>query len=144
MKDSYEQRVQNQFGSFCTRVLKNAAKDILKEYTRQRDREKSLDNLSPDEQAQTASYDKYFQDEYVFEVLGKKVIVVGDLLAASLAQLPDKKRDIILLSYFLGMTDREISEQLNVVRQVISRRRGSILKELREYLEKEGFEWPEI
>jgi len=144
MKDSYEQRVQNQFGSFCTKVLKNVANDILKEYTRQRDREKSLDNLSPDEQAQTASYDKYFQDEYVFEVLGKKVIVVGDLLAASLAQLPDKKRDIILLSYFLGMTDREISEQLNVVRQVISRRRGSILKELREYLEKEGFEWPEI
>lgn len=144
MKDSYEQRVQNQFGSFCTKVLKNATNDILKEYTRQRDREKSLDNLSPDEQAQTASYDKYFQDEYVFEVLGKKVIVVGDLLAASLAQLPDKKRDIILLSYFLGMTDREISEQLNVVRQVISRRRGSILKELREYLEKEGFEWPEI
>ncbi len=144
MKDSYEQRVQNQFGSFCTRVLKNAAYDILNEYTRQRDREKSLDNLSPDEQAQTASYDKYFQDEYIFEVLGRKVIVVGDLLAASLAQLPDKKRDIILLSYFLGMTDREISEQLNVVRQVISRRRGSILKELREYLEKEGFEWPEI
>ena len=144
MKDSYEQRVQNQFGSFCTRVLKNAAYDILNEYTRQRDREKSLDNLSPDEQAQTASYDKYFQDEYIFEVLGRKVIVVGDLLAASLAQLPDKKRDIILLSYFLGMTDREISEQLNVVRQVISRRRGSILKELREYLEKEVFEWPEI
>lgn len=144
MKDSYEQRVQNQFGSFCTRVLKNAAYDILNEYTRQRDREKSLDNLSPDEQAQTASYDKYFQDEYIFEVLGRKVIVVGDLLAASLAQLPDKKRDIILLSYFLGMTDREISEQLNVVRQVISRRRGSILKELRENLEKEGFEWPEI
>ena len=144
MKDSYEQRVQNQFGSFCTRVLKNAAYDILNEYTRQRDREKSLDNLSPDEQAQTASYDKYFQDEYIFEVLGRKVIVVGDLLAASLAQLPDKKRDIILLSYFLGMTDRGISEQLNVVRQVISRRRGSILKELREYLEKEGFEWPEI
>ena len=143
MKDSYEQRVQNQFGSFCTRVLKNAANDILKEYTRQRDREKSLDNLSPDEQAQTASYDKYFQDEYVFEVLGQKVFVVGDLLAEALSQLPDKKRDIILLSYFLGMTDREISEQLNVVRQVISRRRGSILKELREYLEKEGFEWPE-
>ncbi len=29
MKDSYEQRVQNQFGGFCTRVLKN-------EYARQR------------------------------------------------------------------------------------------------------------
>ena len=49
----------------------------------------------------------------------------------------------LLLSYFLGMTDREISEQLNVVRQAISKRRSGILKELREYLEKEGFEWPE-
>lgn len=73
MKNSYEQRVQNQFGGFCTRVLKNEANRILNEYARQRDREKSLDELSPDELAQAASYDKYFQDEYVFEVLGQKV-----------------------------------------------------------------------
>ena len=143
MKNSYEQRVQNQFGGFCTRVLKNEANRILNEYARQRDREKSLDELSPDELAQAASYDKYFQDEYVFEVLGQKVFVVGDLLAEALSQVPEDQRDVILLSYFLGMTDREISEQLNVVRQAISKRRSGILKELREYLEKEGFEWPE-
>ena len=121
MKNSYEQRVQNQFGGFCTRVLKNEANRILNEYARERDREKSLDELSPDELAQAASYDKYFQDEYVFEVLGQKVFVVGDLLAEALSQLPEDKRDVILLSYFLGMTDREISEQLNVVRQAISK-----------------------
>ncbi|HID1127868.1 TPA: RNA polymerase sigma factor [Clostridioides difficile] len=144
MKNSYEQRVQNQFGGFCTRVLKNEAKRILNEYTRQRDREKSLDDLSPDELAQASSYDKYFQDEYVFEVLGRKVFVVGNLLADAITQLAEDKQDIILLSYFLGMTDREISEQLNVVRQAVSKRRANILKELREYLEKEGFEWPEI
>lgn len=51
MKNSYEQRVQNQFGGFCTRVLKNEANRILNEYARQRDREKSLDELSPDELA---------------------------------------------------------------------------------------------
>lgn len=144
MKDSYEQRVQNQFGGFCTRVLKNEANRILNEYARQRDREKSLDDLTPDELAGAATYDNYFQDEFVFEVLGRKIIVVGDLLAEALAQLPENKRDIILLSYFLGMTDREISERLSVVRQTISKRRGGILKELREYLEKEGLEWPEM
>ena len=74
MKNSYEQRVQNQFGGFCTRVLKNEANRILNEYARQRDRE--------------------------------KVFVVGDLLAEALSQLPEDKRDVILLSYFLGMTDR--------------------------------------
>ena len=71
MKNSYEQRVQNQFGGFCTRVLKNEANRILNEYARQRDREKSLDELSPDELAQAESYDKYLQEEYVFEVLGQ-------------------------------------------------------------------------
>ena len=130
MKDSYEQRVQNQFGGFCNRVLKNEVNRIMNEYARQRDREKSLDALTPDELTQSASYDKYFQDEYVFEVLGRKIIVVGDLLAEALAQLPESKRDVILLSYFLGMTDIEISQRLNAVRSTISKRRNSILKEL--------------
>ena len=133
MKDSYEQRVQNQFGGFCTRVLKNEVYRILNEYARQRKHEKPMDELSPDELEQFASHDKYFQDEYIFEVLGRKVIVLGDLLANAISQLPEDKRDVILLSYFLGMTDREISERLNVVRQSVSKRRGGILKELREY-----------
>ena len=51
------------------------------------------------------------------------------------------KRDVILLSYFLEMTDREISEKLNIVHQAVSKRRLVTLKELREYLMKEGFEW---
>jgi hypothetical protein len=36
MKDSYEQRVHNQFGGFCTKVLKNEVCRILNEYARQR------------------------------------------------------------------------------------------------------------
>lgn len=144
MKDSIEQRVQNQFGGFCTRVLKNEVNRILNEYARQREREKPLDELSTDELEQVAAYDKYFQDEYIFEVLGRKVIVLGDLLADAISQLPEGKRDVILLSYFLGMTDHEISQRLNAARSTISKRRGGILKELREYLEKEGTEWPEL
>ena len=144
MKDSYEQRVQNQFGGFCTRVLKNEANRIHNEYARQRELEKSLDAVTPEELEQIAVMDQYFQDDHVFEVLGKQVVVTGDLLADAIAKLSDRKRDIILLSYFLGMTDREISEYLNVVRQAVSSHRARILKELREILEKEGFEWPEV
>ena len=33
MKDSYEQRIQNQFGAFCVKVLKNEAGYIQREYT---------------------------------------------------------------------------------------------------------------
>lgn len=143
MKDSLELRIQNQFGAFCTRVLKNEARYIQREYTHHRDQEKSLDDLPAAELEQTAMWDKHFMDEHVFEVQGLPVVVTGNLLADAIAQLPEGKRDVILLSYFLGMSDREISERLNVVRQTISKRRLTTLKELREYLMKEGFEWPD-
>ena len=140
MKDSIEPRIQNQFGGFCIRVLKNEARYIQREYARRREQEKSLDDLTASELEQTAVTDKYFMDEHVFEVQGLPVVVTGDLLANALAQLSESKRDVILLSYFLGMSDREISERLNVVRQTISKRRLITLKELHEYLMKEGFE----
>ena len=137
MKDSYEQRIQNQFGAFCVKVLKNEAGYIQREYTRLRDQEKSLGELE-----QTAVWDKHFMDEHVFDVQGLPVVVTGDLLADALAQLPEGKRDVILLSYFLGMTDREISDKLNIVHQTVSKRRLTTLKELREYLMKDRYEWP--
>ena len=143
MKDSYEQRIQNQFGAFCVKVLKNEARHIQREYARLRDQEKSLGELTASELEQTAVWDKHFMDEYVFDVQGLPVVVNGNILADALAQLPEGKRDVILLSYFLGMTDREISEKLNIVHQTVSKRRRATLKELREYLVKEGFEWPD-
>ena len=143
MKDSYEQRIQNQFGGFCVKVLKNEARYIQREYARRREQEKSLDDLTAHELEQTASKDHYFNDEHIFEVMGIPVVVTGNLLADAIAQLPEEKRDVILLSYFLGMSDREISERMNVVRQTISKRRLVTLNELRKYLIKEGFEWPD-
>lgn len=125
MKDSHEQRIQNQFGAFCVRVLKNEARHIQRDYASLLDQEKPL-------------------DEHVFEVLGLPVVVTGNVLADALAQLPEGKRDVILLSYFLGMTDREISEKLHIVHQTVSKRRLVTLKELYEYLVKEGFEWPDM
>ena len=141
MKDSYEQRIQNQFSAFCTKVLKTEARFIQREAVRRRKREKPIGDLNTSESEQISVTDKYFMGEHIFEVLGLPIVVTGDLLAEALSQLPDGKRDVILLSYFLGMTDREISERMNVVRQTVAKRRHITLKELREYLMKEGFEW---
>ena len=144
MSDSNEQRIQNQFGGFCVRVLKNEANNIHREHARLREREKSLGDLNTPELEQTATVDRYFMDEHVFEVLGLPVVVAGDLLAEAIAYLPEDKRNVILLSYFLGLSDRKISEQVGISRQAVTRRRNNALKELREYLAKEGLEWPDI
>ena len=79
-----------------------------------------------------------------FDVQGKEIVVKGDMLAATLEKLPADKRDIILLSYFMEMTDREIARELDTVHQNVSKRRARILKLMRDYLEKEGFEWPQM
>ena len=140
MSDANERRIQNQFGGFCVRVLKNEANNIHREHARLRDREKSLDDLNAAELEQTATTDQYFMDEHVFEVLGLSVVVAGDLLGGAIAQLPKDKRDVILLAYFVGLNDREISERINISRQAVTRRRNKTLKELREYLARDGME----
>ncbi len=91
-----------------------------------------------------AAYDSYFDGEHSFDVQGKEIVVKGDMLAAALEKLPADKRDIILLSYFMEMTDREIARELDTVHQNVSKRRARILKLMRDYLEKEGFEWPQM
>lgn len=51
-------------------------------------------------------------------------------------KLPADKRDIILLSYFVEMTDDEIGKELDTVRQNVTKRRDHILKLMRYYLER--------
>ena len=54
---------------------------------------------------------------------GFDVLVKNELLAEVLNALPERKRDIVLLSYFLDMSDAEIGELLNVVRTTVFRHR---------------------
>ena len=95
-------------------------------------------SLSADQLCEISSNDEYFRNEHIFEVYGMQVAVSGDSLAKILAELPEKKRNIILLYYFLGMRDWEIADRMHVVRQAVSKSRGKILQELRRRIEAEG------
>ena len=74
-------------------------------------------------------------------VLDKEIVVVGNELAAAISKLPQYKRDVLLLSCFAGMTDKEIGKELGAIQQTISKRRLSSLLQLRKILDEEGFEW---
>lgn len=56
---------------------------------------------------------------------------------ATLDQLSEKRRNTILLFYFLDMSDVEISELMNVNRKTSYIRRMSALKQMKEILGKE-------
>lgn len=68
------------------------------------------------------------------------VAVKDFLLGAALEKLDANQRDIVLLAYFLDMTDREIAEYLKLVRRTVTYRRGAILKQLKKILEEYPFE----
>ena len=47
-------------------------------------------------------------------MLDYRIAIKDDRPAEALADLPGEKRDILLLSYFPDMNDREIAEALNM------------------------------
>ena len=118
-------------------MLKNEARHIQREYARQRKREMSIEDLTSVELEQTSHEDHYFNGEHSFEVDGLPVVVVGDTLATAISQLSPINQEVILKFYFLGMTDREISKQIGVYRQSITKRRNGALKLLRKLLAEE-------
>ena len=65
-------------------------------------------------------------------------VLVGDAYGAGLVELAKllrEKRDVILLSYFMDMSDREIGELLDMARRTVQHRRTDTLAELRKRME---------
>ena len=93
---------------------------------------------------QLSANDRYFNNQHIFNVLDKEIVVVGNFLADAIRQLPQEKRDIILLSYFADMSDNEIGKLFNTYQQAINRRRLKSLKLLKDYFAKEGIKWDDM
>ena len=138
--NSHEQDKRHAFDSFCKKVLKHEARDYYDELKRQRDKEVSFSNLSVKEMDQLYTEDKYFVTEQIFSVLGLDVIITDGVIAGALESLPERKRDIILLSYFLELSDREIGDKLNMLRNTVQYQRASTLRQLKIFMEGDIYE----
>ena len=136
----FEQDRQHAFDSYCKKVLKNDARNSYREMRRIWDREVVFSGLTDQEFRRLSTTDKYFIEDQVFDVLGWDVIVSNAYIADALRCLPKKKRDIILLSYFLELTDREIGEGLKMKRSTVQNQRKNTLLELRRIMEEETIE----
>jgi RNA polymerase sigma factor (sigma-70 family) len=135
LSSSQRETIRHQFDSFCKKVLREEYRDCVREAQRRLQYEVSFSELSPQELDQLYVVDEYPSDSHHFSVLGYDVPVKDDLISAALDALPEQKRDIILLSYFLDMTDQEIGEKLNMVRRTVQYQRTSSLNQLKKLLE---------
>ena len=126
---------QKLFDSYCKRILKNEAIDCFREIQKHRQREIFFSELSEKEWKQLYMEDEYDLNTCNFRVLGYDVEVKDALIAEALNLLSDKKREVVLLAYFLDMSDTEIAKLLNLRQSTIHYHRTSSLKSLKEFLE---------
>lgn len=130
-----EEDTQRVFDCYCKRILKNEAINIQKHNQYMNSRQVSFSELTPEQLAQICTCDEYSSDYSRFKVLEYDIAVKDELLAEALQELPERKRDIILLSYFLDYNDVEIAELLNLVRRTVNDQRNKALKDLKNRME---------
>ena len=129
--------VRHQFDAFCKQAMRWESNDYEQHRAWRAKHEISMSDLPQAAQMKWAVYEEYPSDSAHFKVHGFDISIKNQQLAAALTMLPDDKREIVLLAYFLDMSDPEIAELLHIVRQTVQYRRVKSLKELRKRMEAE-------
>ena len=125
---------QHRFDAYCKVVLRNEAKNYLREQARQRNREKSLEALTQAELDKLATVDYYPSDSYVFSSHGYDLRIENELVAEAFATLPQMEQSILILHCTLDLADGEIGNLVGMSRSAVQRHRTRALQELRETL----------
>lgn len=116
---SFQTTIENQFDYICKRAMDDERKDYMKALSRQSKRETLFSDMGDYLISQFATVDSYSSDFHIFTLNDSTVGVESDLLSEALRNLTDKKREIILLYYFMDMNDTEIADLLKLNRSTV-------------------------
>ena len=132
MKPSdFQKTIQCQFDCKLKRVVKGIVRNYRKELKRRRNKEISYCELPEIVVEKLAIWDEYESDYTAFDVCGIEVRVLDDDLAEAIKYLSEKDREILLMYFFLGMSDTEIGDRLKINRSTSFRSRKNSLEELK-------------
>lgn len=132
---SFEERIRHQFDRICCLALKGEAANYHKHMAYRQKHEVMLSELSEEELSRIFTIDQYDLDNACFRVLDCDVEVKDALIADALNELSEKKRNIILMAYFMDMSDADIARELHLVRSTIYEHRKNSLRLLRKIME---------
>lgn len=129
-----EDIVQRKFIKYCVEVLGGEALNYLVELDRIWKREINFSELREDILNQFCTYDEIVEINY-FQIMDIEVPVKDEAISNALYCLPEKKRKIILMTYFLDMTEKEIAKCMNLVQSTVHYHKADSLRLLRKILE---------
>ena len=121
MKPSdFQKTVQCRFESCLKKVVRSVVKDYYKELNRRKNK--------------MAVWDDYETDYTIFSVCGIDIRVLDDELAEALKKLPERKRNTLLMYYFLEMTESEIANLQKITQSGVFRNRHHALETMKKIL----------
>ncbi|EGP7089878.1 sigma-70 family RNA polymerase sigma factor [Listeria monocytogenes] len=136
MKPStFQTTIENQFDYICKRAMEDERKDYYKYLSRLSKHEVSFSDVGDYIVSQFSIMDNHMTDFQICTLNGVTVGIEHDLLSEALRDLPDKKREILLLYYFMNMSDSEIAERLELNRSTVYRHRTSGLALIKKIME---------
>ena len=119
------------FEAYCKKAIDRAVNRGRKQKSRQAREEVSLYALPEDVLARSCDeLDAITEGRHtptIFREGGLEIAVYNEELAAALQSLPPQRRNIVLLAYFIGKSDAEISRDMKLTRSAVQRRRTSTL-----------------
>lgn len=130
-----ELTVRHQFDRLCQLALDGEAANYYKYLEYREKHEVNFSEMSEAELNRISVMDEYNLDNSCFQVLGYDIEVKDTLLVEALQTLTEKKRNVILLSYFLEMSDAEIAREMKLVHSTIREHRLRSLELLKEIME---------
>lgn len=130
-----EMAVRKQFDRICKLTLKGEKIDYHRHIAYRQEHEVMLSELSEKDMGRLFTVDEYEVEHQWFQVLGYDIEVKDTLIAEALRALSEKKRDVILLSYFMDMSDAEIGRALNLVRSTVHEHRKRSLELMKNIME---------
>jgi len=134
---SYDElTVMHQFDRKCKLALEGERIDYERHIMYRRKHEILFSEMSEKESCSLFVMDEYELEKYCFQACGYDVEVKDVLLAEALKTLTERKRDVILLSYFMEMSDADIARHLQLVRSTVHEHRTRSLKLLKNMMEK--------
>ena len=130
-----ELTVMHQFDRLCQLTLDGEATNYYRHMEYRRNHEVNFSEMTEKDLYSIFVVDEYNLDSSHFQVLGYDIEVKDTLLVEALQALTEKKRNVVLLSYFLDMTDAEIAREMKLVHSTIREHRMRSLELLKEFME---------
>lgn len=126
--------VRRKFCKYCIKVMEDEALYYLRQLEKQQEHEVCFSDLTAEQQNQLSAYDDLLEINY-FQVMDKDVPVRDEDISDALKKLPERKRMIILMAFFLDMTEQEIADYYHLVQSTVHYHKAESLRMLKGILE---------